>query len=579
MNIQKQQLGKYLIERKLADESQINRCLALIKGNEKYAEYKLGDMLIEENYINIEVLAEYLEVPAIDISKLRTQVDATIFDKLDKEVMFKKKFVPYRKDNQGILQVCMVNIQSKNERNEIIQYLAARQVINNPRQVAFYLSSLGMIEAVIDLVSRRHEIAENQLTDEEKELKNVESLPEEERPRYFYDRIISRALKQGASDIHFEPFNEKLVIKYRIDGAFTIKPAYVLPKRQFLQPIFAIIKTKAELNVAEKRLPQGGSINYENQNELLEADLRVSFLNTVRGEKCVIRILPKSNNIKTMSDLGLSTEQKDKLLYLSEKPQGMILVTGPTGSGKTTTLYALLQHINDGTRNIMTAEDPVEMYIEGINQVQVNKSIDFTFDVILREFLRQDPDVLMVGEIRDLETAKMATKASETGHLVFSTLHTNSGIDTINRLVNMDIPVYLLNASLTAVIAQRLVRKLCPYCKLKENLKEKHKLYINEKIAQSPKKINNTFLEEVYYEANPEGCPKCNEGFKGRVAVYEILVFSDKLKNAISSSDHVDVIELTRTAVEDGHELMYVDGLRKAKQGLIPLDELIRIVQ
>lgn len=576
--MEKKQIGQYLLEEGFITEAQLNKCISLID-DERYIDYKLGDILVAEGFVELETLGKYLNEPVLDVKKMYKLIDVDIFDKMDIEYLLKKKFVPYSKNNAGILSICMVNIQSKNERSEIIQYLLTKKVITNHKLVAFHLSTMNMIEHAIDMVSRREEIEEASLTDEERESKSVEGLPEDERPRYYFNKMLVKAIKKDASDIHIEPYEDYVAIRYRIDGALTIKPVYKLPKKQYHQPLLAIIKTKAELNVAEKRMPQGGSINYVNEEENITADLRVSFLNTVSGEKSVIRILPKSENIKSIENISLTEEQKEKLLYLASKPKGMVLVTGPTGSGKSTTLYALLQHINTGERNIMTAEDPVEMYVEGIHQVQVNKAIDFTFDVILREFLRQDPDVLMVGEIRDTETAKIASQAAETGHLVFSTLHTNSGIETINRLDNMGIPKYLINASLTAVVAQRLVRKLCPYCKQHHKITTKQSMYINEKMQQSPQKIDKAFFEELYYTNNPNGCSKCEEGFKGRIAVYEILIFNDKLKNYVSSSNTIDVIEMLKVALDDGHELMYVDGLRKAREGIISLDELIKIVE
>lgn len=576
--MEKKQIGQYLLEEGFITEAQLNKCISLIE-DERYIDYKLGDILVAEGFVELETLGKYLNEPVLDVKKMYKLIDVDIFDKMDIEYLLKKKFVPYSKNNAGILSICMVNIQSKNERSEIIQYLLTKKVITNHKLVAFHLSTMNMIEHAIDMVSRREEIEEASLTDEERESKSVEGLPEDERPRYYFNKMLVKAIKKDASDIHIEPYEDYVAIRYRIDGALTIKPVYKLPKKQYHQPLLAIIKTKAELNVAEKRMPQGGSINYVNEEENITADLRVSFLNTVSGEKSVIRILPKSENIKSIENISLTEEQKEKLLYLASKPKGMVLVTGPTGSGKSTTLYALLQHINTGERNIMTAEDPVEMYVEGIHQVQVNKAIDFTFDVILREFLRQDPDVLMVGEIRDTETAKIASQAAETGHLVFSTLHTNSGIETINRLDNMGIPKYLINASLTAVVAQRLVRKLCPYCKQHHKITTKQSMYINEKMQQSPQKIDKSFFEELYYTNNPKGCSKCEEGFKGRIAVYEILIFNDKLKNYVSSSNTIDVIEMLKVALDDGHELMYVDGLRKAREGIISLDELIKIVE
>jgi type IV pilus assembly protein PilB len=572
-------IGQYLIEEKKINQEDLDRCVTLLD-TEKYKGYKLGEICFAEGYITMETLGKYLEVSVLDIVKLRGYIDTNIFDQLDVNYLISKKFIPFRRDKNKILQVCLVNIQSKNEKTEIIQYLLARKIITSSKEVAFYLATFDMILDSIDKVSRRHEIEENKLSDAERESKYAESLPEEERAKYYVERILTKAIKSNASDIHIEPYDDFTIVRYRIDGAMTTKPVYKLPKKQYHHPILSIIKTYAALNVAEKRVPQDGSINYLNEEEGISSDLRVSFVNTVRWEKCVIRLLPKSENIRKLDDLHLSVEQMNKITYLADRPKGMILVTGPTGSGKTTTLYAILQHINDGTRNIVTSEDPVEMYIEGINQIQVNKAIEVTFELILRSLLRQDPDVMLIGEIRDKETANIASMAAETGHLVFSTLHTNSGIETINRLTNMGIHSYLLNASLNAVIAQRLIRKLCPHCKKEVVFNEKHKMFINEKIEQSPAKIDKSFLEDnTYFTNEPEGCSQCIQGFKGRVAVYEILIFSNKLKNIISSSATVDVIELTREAIAEGHELLYVDALRKAKSGIISLDELMKIIE
>ncbi len=576
--MQNMPIGQYMKSKGYITEETLQTAVSLLD-SEKYEGYKLGELLVAEGFIEIEMLGEYMGIPTINVLKLLQYIDTNIFDKMDKDYLLQKRFLPFRKDKEGFLVVAMVNVQSKSERNEITQYLMAKQIISNHRQVKFYLSTLFMISQAIDYTARREEIAESKMSDAEREAKYVETLPEEERPRYYYFQVIANAIKNNVSDIHLDPYDEELYVRYRIDGVLTSNPVYKLPKRLYHQPIFAIIKTAAELNVAEKRKPQGGSITFETEDKQYSSDLRVSFLNTVRGEKCVIRLLPKSSNIKKISDLGFTDEQKEKINYLANRPKGMVLVTGPTGSGKTTSLYAILQSINDGTRNIMTAEDPVEMYIEGIHQVKVNKDIDFTFDAILREFLRQDPEVLLVGEIRDYETAKIASQAAETGHLVFSTLHTNNALETINRLVNMGIPIYLLNASLNAVIAQRLVRRLCPICRVKKPLTKSQKLYIEEKVKQSPNKVTQDYLTHQYFAHNPEGCPNCNEGYKGRLAVYEILLFNDTLKNIVSRSTNIDIIELTREAIADGHELMYVDALKKARQGATSIEEIMKIVE
>ena len=329
----------------------------------------------------------------------------------------------------------------------------------------------------------------------------------------FLENLIFEAKSIGSSDIHFEVFEEEARARLRIDGVLIEK--YKIPRDNYLELINKI-KIEANLDITEKRLPQDGRINYE------DFDIRVSILPTLHGEKVVMRLLGKDASNIDLEDLGLEKEEKQIYLEAVKKSNGIVLISGPTGSGKTTTLYATLKLLNDIKRNIVTVEDPIEYTLEGINQVQLKEDIGLTFATALRSFLRQDPDIIMLGEIRDAETAKMAIRASLTGHLVLSTIHTNSALGTISRLVDMGVPAFYIAETLNVSVAQRLVRKLCPNCK-KETSLNINDLPRNYKM---PRPLNTC------YEAS--GCQECYyTGYKGRRAIYEIVSVTDELINAI----------------------------------------------
>lgn len=335
----------------------------------------------------------------------------------------------------------------------------------------------------------------------------------------FLDEIIHHAISSNSSDIHIEIYEEKARVRYRIDGMLVER--YHIANEDY-PVIVNKIKVRSNLDIAEKRLPQDGRINY-NKHDLI-VDIRVSILPTFYGEKAVLRLLRTDNLTYDLNSLGMETSEKEKYLNAIYKPNGIVLISGPTGSGKTTTLYASLTLLNNKTKNILTIENPIEYTIGGINQVQINEDIGLTFASALRSFLRQDPDIIMIGEIRDRETAEMAIRASLTGHLVLSTIHTNSAIGTISRLQDMGIPSFLLAETLNISIAQRLIRKLCPKCKQKEvftdELKEKYKFDVKATSA--------------HYK--PAGCNNClHTGYKGRIAIYDMIANDGKLQSFIKS--------------------------------------------
>ncbi|HIJ82620.1 MAG: ral secretory pathway protein E [Magnetococcales bacterium] len=374
--------------------------------------------------------------------------------------------------------------------------------------------------------------------------------------------LVTEAVKRGASDIHLEPYESFLVVRFRIDGVLQT----ILEPRKALAPlIVSRVKVMARLDIAEKRLPQDGRIALRIAGR--PVDVRVSTIPTGFGERVVMRLLDRQAGRLTLEQLGMIEEMRDVLDRSIHKPNGIILVTGPTGSGKTTTLYAILKRLNDQSRNIMTVEDPIEYNIEGISQTHVNPKVELTFARGLRAILRQDPDVVMVGEIRDLETARIAVQSSLTGHMVLSTLHTNSAIGAVTRLRDMGVESYLLSSSLVAVVAQRLVRLLCENCRgmRRSSLTDRQDLGLGDDVRM-PKQLPVAV-----------GCEKCgNSGYSGRAGIYEYLPMDEKMKNLIHNDAGEQALTLhARTMSRSLRE----DGLRLVSEGLTALEEILRVTR
>ncbi|EMV3029309.1 type IV-A pilus assembly ATPase PilB [Vibrio parahaemolyticus] len=392
------------------------------------------------------------------------------------------------------------------------------------------------------------------------EIDNIEDLSQDESPvsRYI-NQILLDAVRKGASDIHFEPYEKIYRVRLRCDGILieTQQPPNHLSRR-----LSARIKILSKLDIAERRLPQDGRIKLK-LNQDTAIDMRVSTLPTLFGEKIVLRLLDSSSASLDIDKLGYSEQQKQLYLEALRRPQGMILMTGPTGSGKTVSLYTGLNILNKPEINISTAEDPVEINLSGINQVQVQPKIGFGFAEALRSFLRQDPDVVMVGEIRDLDTAEIAIKASQTGHLVLSTFHTNSAAETIIRLSNMGVESFNLASSLSLIIAQRLARKLCPYCKQPQE----HTVQLQHLGIQTTDNI---------FKANPDGCNECTHGYSGRTGIYEVMRFDESLSEALIKG--ASVHELEKLAIANGMSTLQMSGIEKLKQGITSFSELQRVL-
>ncbi|MEW6996006.1 type IV-A pilus assembly ATPase PilB [Colwelliaceae bacterium MEBiC 14330] len=377
----------------------------------------------------------------------------------------------------------------------------------------------------------------------------------------FINKILLDAIKKGASDLHFEPYEKTYRIRFRIDGILTevAKPPVALASR-----MAARLKVMSKLDIAERRVPQDGRIKLA-LSKKKSIDFRVSTLPTMWGEKIVMRILDSSSAMLGIDMLGYEADQKAIYTEALAQPQGMILVTGPTGSGKTVSLYTGLNILNTQERNISTAEDPVEINLEGINQVQINNRAGLTFPSALRSFLRQDPDIVMVGEIRDLETAEIAIKAAQTGHLVLSTLHTNSAAETLTRLLNMGVPSYNVASSVSIIIAQRLARRLCTQCKEEEHLSE---MQLLEQGFPADK------LSEIKLY-KPVGCSHCTGGYKGRVGIYEVIKISPEIASIIMEGGNS--LDIATQCQKEGYNNLRQSGLLKAMNGMTSLAEINRV--
>ena len=560
MNYRKKiRLGDVLMSRGLINQNQLN--MALKEQKEKGR--MLGEMLVELGYVTQEkindILCEMLNIEFIDLQV--EEPEENVRDLIPEEVMRKYTLVPmrYDKNNAGVIQVAMadpMNILAMDDINII-----------TGKQVAPYLANASDIRAYFDRVFGKKQ-AQNIAEMYKKEQGLVQEESEEEKLRkedvenapivQLVNSIIEQAARQRASDIHIEPFEESIRVRYRVDGVLREVIEY---DKSLLGAITARLKIMSGMDISEKRKPQDGRITIIVDNR--EYDIRVSNLPTVYGEKVVMRLASKEGFKKQKSDLGLTPTDLVKFDNILKNPHGIILVTGPTGSGKSTTLYTALSSLNSEEVNIITVEDPVEANIDGINQVQVNNKADMTFANALRSILRQDPDIIMIGEIRDSETAEIAVRASITGHLVVSTLHTNSTANSISRLADMGVEPYLIADSLVGIIAQRLVRRLCE-CKKPRLATAEEK----EELAVDPSE------DILLYE--PCGCKMCdNTGYKGRIGIYEIMTITPKIKSMIARGKSAD--EIKEQAIEEGMSTLKASAAKYVLDGTTSMSEMVKV--
>lgn len=551
----KKRLGDLLVELGYITQKQVDEAIKIQKSTSK----RLGRIFVEQGLITEESLMNLLElqlgIPRIDLESI--DVDMTAVTTISEGLAKKYNLIPV-KFNNGNLVIAMsdpLNVFAEEDVALSSGYkveigIASEEEIRNA--IAKYYSRDFMEKAAAKL-NEEEKINENK--DDEDEIKEENSSPAVK----LIDRIIENAVRNKVSDIHIEPQKNNIVIRYRIDGR--LKKQFEAPKEP-LNSMVTRIKLLSGMDISERRIPQDGKILSEIDGK--EIDLRVSILPSINGENLVIRILDKTAFDLSKVNLGLTDRDIHILDDITKKPYGMLLVTGPTGSGKTSTLYSLLRDLKNEENNIITLEDPVEYSVEGIVQVNVNTKAGLTFSSGLRAILRQDPDIIMVGEIRDEETATMAMRSAITGHTVLSTLHTNDAASTIIRLLDMEIPPYLICSSLTGVVAQRLSRKLCDNCK-------------EEYLASSYEKelLGVSNKEEVkLYKA--VGCSKCSEsGYKGRTGIFEIMVISPKIKEMIYKRENIS--EIRKQAIKEGMRTLFESGRNLVLDGKTSINELMRI--
>lgn len=547
-------LGELLLYAGKISQEQLNEAIEV----QKVKKMKLGEIIVSKGWLNPEEIVEALEqqlgFPEVDLGKY--EINSNVATLIPESIVKKYKLIAIdKKDNK--LVVAMSDPLNFFAIDDIKLYTKMNVIpcfatdVDLDRVIEKYYSSIitqkTLSEFSDTFVSTEEDV------DSEEEMLEVATAPIVK----LINSIIEQAMRSNASDIHIEPSNNDIRVRFRIDG--DLKEIMTLPKSNF-SAIVTRVKIIGRMDIAEKRIPQDGRVEMKFSDK--EIDLRISTLPTVYGEKIVLRILDKSNFNFTKEGLGFSEDNLNKLNRMIAQPYGMLLVTGPTGSGKTTTLYTVLRELNVQTKNVITVEDPVEYKLKGINQIQVNTKAGLTFATGLRSILRQDPDTIMIGEIRDAETAEIAVRAAITGHLVLSTLHTNDSPSTIARLIDMGLEPYLVSSAVIGIISQRLVKLLCPKCKQKYEASnmEKKVLGIDED------------KEVVLYK--PVGCNACNNGYRGRAAVHEVMLVNENIRNCINKGASTDVIR--SKALEEGMATLLQSAADLALNGKTSFEEVMR---
>jgi type IV pilus assembly protein PilB len=564
-------LGEILIKESLITSDQLRQAIEHQKANGG----RLGTCLMKLGFISDDeitgVLSRQYGVPSINLKFY--EVDASVIKLIPQDTAVRYQIVPLSRVG-STLTIAMTDPTNVFAMDDIkfMTGFNVEPVVASETAIAEAISKFyGEVESgeELDKVMKdlsAEDSADLELASEEQEtnLADLERAAEEAPIIKLVNLIMTDAVKRGASDIHVEPYEKEVRVRLRIDG---ILQAVMAPPMKLRDAILSRIKIMAKLDISEKRLPQDGRImiKYRKDGRIKDLDFRVSTIPTLYGEKIVMRLLDKENLRLDMTKLGFEQESLTKYEHAILRPYGMVLVTGPTGSGKTNTLYSSIARLNTAETNIMTAEDPVEFQLAGINQVQMKDQIGLNFAAALRAFLRQDPNIILVGEIRDFETAEIAVKAALTGHLVLSTLHTNDAPSTISRLMNMGIEPFLVATSVNLICAQRLVRKICQNCK--EPLDVPPQAMLDAGFSQEDAATTKISIGK--------GCGTCNKtGYKGRVGLYEVMEINDELRELILVG--ASALELKKKAIDQGMLTLRKSGLTKAAAGLTTLEEVIR---
>ncbi|WEG14985.1 GspE/PulE family protein [Pullulanibacillus sp. KACC 23026] len=544
-------LGDLLIEVGTITQEQLDKTL-----KEKDPNEKLGNALVRSGYLTEQQLLEVLEIQLgiPFVSLYQYPLDPSLKSIISKEFAKRNLLIPLSKENNK-LTVAMA---------DPLDFYAIEDL---RLSTGFTIETvLATEEDIQRTITKFYEVTENidELvpdTIQDSSAPINYDLEEDDSPVIrIVNQLIQNAVQQRASDIHIEPQETSIQVRYRVDGMLRIERT--LP-RDMLRMLIVRIKVMANLNITETRRPQDGRVKITMDHQ--QIDLRISVLPTILGEKIVIRLLTVGEAIVNMSHLGFDPDNEKKFRQLIANPTGIVLITGPTGSGKTSTLYAAINQLNDETVNVITVEDPVEYQIEGINQIQVNPRVGLSFADGLRAILRQDPNIIMVGEIRDTETANIAVRASLTGHLVLSTIHTNNSVSTITRLIDMGVEPFLVASSLTGAVSQRLVRRICRDCEESYEASEMEKSIFKDQGMEVPEHLHRGV-----------GCGRCNmTGYRGRIAVHEVLVIDEEIRRKIMNNHSASSIQ--DYAFSGQHALLIHDGLKKALQGITTVEEVLRV--
>ena len=552
-----------MIERGKLDAANFERALRIYDADKRE---HIGDILVRAGMVAerdvVDALSAQLDLPVVAMTDYPEL--PILEERVTVRFIKEAKALPLHEDDEHLV-LAMVNPQDEYVLNAFRlvtrRKIMVRLAVPSELDAAFerlYGSGKSSMDQIVGEVETREDESGNE------DLQQLKELASEAPIIRLVSLIISHALQARASDIHIEPFENRLIVRYRVDG---VMHEVESPPRRFSAAVISRIKIMASLDIAERRLPQDGRIKLRIQGK--EIDLRVSTVPIMHGESVVMRILDKSGTALDFATLGFDPHVLERFLQVLMQPHGIVLVTGPTGSGKTTTLYTALDRLNNPDLKILTVEDPVEYQMEGINQIQVKPQIGLTFANALRSIVRQDPDVIMIGEIRDLETAQIAVQAALTGHMVLSTLHTNDAASTINRLLDMGMDDYLLTSTVNGILAQRLVRTLCMYCR------EAHPAL--PEVVEEMQLRRYTQADPVMLY-RPVGCEACGgTGYLGRISIVELLVMSDAIRSMIMR--HVTAGEIRQQAIAEGMQTMYENGLSKTVVGVTTIEEVLRVTR
>ncbi len=561
-------LGELLIKEGLLNPVQLEKAISI----QRQEGGRLGEVLIRLGMVKedqlVSILGKQLGIPyfSLGTGMLRPAPEQELDKLIPHDYAMKSLILPLSRNLKSLtvamvdpLDLILIDNLKRLTGCDINPVVATKSDLTRAID-EFYGRAAMLTKAVKDSYEPKAielSVESVEFADQELSLDKLIARAEEAPVVKLVDLIIRQAIDERASDIHIEPFKDKICLRYRIDGKlYEIPP----PAKHLHSPILSRIKILSKLDIAEKRLPQDGTFMVKLENRAV--DLRVSTIPTIYGEKVVLRILDRGTVVLDLNTMGFEQKQLEGLRRAANSPYGLIFLAGPTGSGKTTTLYAMLNEIKSPTKNIITVEDPVEYKLDGVNQVQVKSDIGLTFASALRSFLRQDPDVMLVGEVRDLETAQICIRSALTGHLVLSTIHTNDASQVVSRLIDLGIESYLLAPSILLAVGQRLIRRLCPECK--------------EAYEPSSEHLKNIKLKtDLIYK--PKGCPKCSQtGYKGRVCISEVLLVNDEIRGLISQKAPFQKIK--EAARQAGMQTLYESALKKVEAGFTSLEEALSVV-